>query len=75
MDKFIQNNIQITNINNNIVFCAKCISKLDVNSKNVVKDSQGRIFCCKDCRKDYYAEIRKENDALYDWWVGRDNGE
>lgn len=29
-------------------------------------------FCDQECRREYYQEIRQENDALFGEWIGRD---
>lgn len=55
------------NKNNNIKanYCSKCLSVLNGKS---VKDVEGREFCCVDCRKEYFAEARKEFDCQFREW-------
>ena len=65
-----QNRLQNNNINGNSnKYCAKCLSVL---GDNKVKDGEGNWFCSWECKKMYYAEIKKENDSLFNEWIGRD---
>ena len=53
-------------MNNSIKHCSKCLSVL---GDKVVRDSVGRKFCSVGCRRDFYAEIRKEMDCRYKEWI------
>ena len=59
----MDNSIQIANINK---YCSKCLSLL---GNDVVLDGLGRKFCSVDCRRDFYAEIRKEINCRYEEWI------
>ena len=37
-----------------------------------IRDNLGNEFCDRDCLKDWWAENRKSEDELYNWWIGRD---
>lgn len=51
-------------------YCAKCLSIL---SDKIVRDYQGREFCSNGCRKDWYAENRKEMNCIYNEWTNLDD--
>jgi hypothetical protein len=63
MEKHYLSNITIIS-----AYCIKCGSKL---TENKVKDSHGNSFCNDFCRKDFWAEIRRDTDGLMSEWVGR----
>lgn len=48
--------------------CYKCFSPL---GDNRVKDHNGNEYCCEFCRREFYAENRKEMDARYNDWIRR----
>ena len=62
------NYINSLNINITTGYCAKCLKILDSNDKDIVKDVEGNEFCCRECRKYYYMEIRKEMDSMLEEW-------
>lgn len=55
--------LQMTNdanyimVSNKSEYCFKCGKELDENSLD--------IFCDRECKKDYYAEIKKDYDGIY----------
>ena len=49
---------------NTYTYCWKCLKKLTTPSPTP--------FCSWECKKMYYQEIKKENDALFGEWVGGD---
>jgi uncharacterized protein with PIN domain len=51
--------IKLNNISNN--YCSKCLSKL---SYDKVVDTEDNEFCCEECRRDYWLEIRQDMDDL-----------
>lgn len=57
-----QNKLQIRQ--NNQKYCSKCLSELDSDKGNRVIDVEDNEFCCWECRKDYYYEIRREMDSI-----------
>lgn len=46
------------------LYCYKCLR--DFNEPSV------EPFCSWECKKDYFAEERKEMDSCYREWLGRD---
>lgn len=67
----------VTNHNDNIIingfnnikvktykYCEKCSRELPEGSVEP--------FCCWECRSEYFAENRRENDALYREWTSID---
>lgn len=58
----INNSINIEN--KNYTYCIKCGVRFTTPSPTP--------FCDWDCRREYYQEIKKENDALFGEWIGRD---
>jgi hypothetical protein len=45
-------------------YCQKCGKDFETPSLD--------MFCCWECRKEYYAEIRQDNDDCFGEWIGRD---
>lgn len=55
------------NINDNVKqYCAKCLS---VVGSRVVIDVAGRKYCSVSCRKDWWAENRKDAEERYNNWI------
>ena len=76
MDKDLKHKThQINNINYNIKvnivtgYCAKCLKVLDENSKDVVRDNEANWFCCFECKRDFWAENRRERDCGFREWI------
>lgn len=47
--------------------CAKCLTEI---KGKVVRDIEGKCFCSEFCRSEWWAEERKRNEGLYNWWIG-----
>lgn len=61
-------------MNNNNTYCAKCCTNLSrVAVEKIVRDIDGNEFCGRDCRREWFAENRKEMDCRYGEFVGMDN--
>lgn len=43
-----------------IIYCAKCGARFSDGCG--IRDSCGNIFCCKDCRREFHYENRREMD-------------
>ena len=50
-------------------YCEKCGSYL--TAKRVI-GYDGKEFCCRECKNDFYAEIRQENNACFNEFIRRD---
>lgn len=57
-------NDNINTYKNEYLYCIKC-------GRRFITPSPIQ-FCDQECRREYYQEIRKENDALLGEWIGRD---
>jgi len=60
-----QNKIQqFININTTTGYCAKCLKILDNGDKNIVKDVEGNEFCDRECKVDFYLEIKQDTEIF-----------
>ncbi len=48
--------------------CMKCLSLIKNNI--MVKSCDNKIFCCEECRSDWYKEMSKEYKCNYNEWKG-----
>ena len=69
----LNKNKQITNIivsvKNSVGYCSKCLRVLN---KDSVKDTYGNDFCCRECRAEYWSEVRQDRDDCFGDWTRRD---